>query len=265
MRKIPQLCLFLFCTGLLCGLPSNAVACIVADSAGRLCMSTPTWWLRGGAIAIALMLIAASHLYRVRAIRRQFEVRLEERVAERTRIARELHDSLLQGFQGLLFRLQALRNMVPEHSPQLVAALDVALEKGDQAIIKAREAVQDSRASGIEAGDLEAALAALREEFAQPAPSRPAYRVLVEGKPRLCRRWYATTCIRLHGKHSGTPAGTPERGISKQKSITAKPSLRFAFAMTAPVSRLRSSIVAGGRDNLVCRVCAKGVSAPEAH
>lgn len=147
-------------------------------------MSTPTWWLRGGAIAIALMLIAASHLYRVRAIRRQFEVRLEERVAERTRIARELHDSLLQGFQGLLFRLQALRNMVPEHSPQLVAALDVALEKGDQAIIKAREAVQDSRASGIEAGDLEAALAALREEFAQPAPSRPAYRVLVEGKPR---------------------------------------------------------------------------------
>jgi len=48
----------------------------------------------------------SSHLYRVRAIRRQFEVRLEERVGERTRIARELHDSLLQGFQGLLYRLQ---------------------------------------------------------------------------------------------------------------------------------------------------------------
>jgi signal transduction histidine kinase len=131
------------------------------------------------------LLIASSHFYRVRDIRRQFEVRLEERVAERTRIARELHDSLLQGFQGLLYRLQALRNGVPQHSPRLVEALDAALEKGDQMIIQAREAVQDLRASGIEAGDLEAALTALREEFSQPgAPERPAYRVVVEGKPR---------------------------------------------------------------------------------
>jgi signal transduction histidine kinase len=144
-----------------------------------------TWWFRGGALAVAVMLIAGSHFYRVRGIRRQFEVRLEERVGERTRIARELHDSLLQGFQGLLYRLQALRNIVPEHSPALVAALDAALEKGDQTIIQAREAVQDLRASGIEAGDLEAALTALREEFAQPdSPNRPSYRVVVEGKPR---------------------------------------------------------------------------------
>jgi signal transduction histidine kinase len=144
-----------------------------------------TWWFRGGAAAVFLMLVANSHLYRVRAIRRQFEVRLEERVGERTRIARELHDSLLQGFQGLLYRLQALRNTVPEHSPQLVAALDAALEKGDHTIIQAREAVQDLRASGIEAGDLEAAVTALREEFAQAdSPTRPTYRVVVEGKPQ---------------------------------------------------------------------------------
>jgi ligand-binding sensor domain-containing protein/signal transduction histidine kinase len=143
-----------------------------------------TWWLRGGAITASLMLIASSYFFRVRAIRQQFDVRLEERVAERTRIARELHDSLLQGFQGMLYRLQALRNRVAEHSPQLVAALDAALEKGDQTIIQAREAVQDLRDSGIEAGDLETALTALREEFAQPGPNRPTYRVVVEGKPR---------------------------------------------------------------------------------
>ena len=95
------------------------------------------------------------------------------------------HDSLLQGFQGLLYRLQALRNAVPEHSPELVAALDEALEKGDHTIVQAREAVQDLRASGIEAGDLEAALTALREEFAQAdSPNRPTFRVVVEGKPR---------------------------------------------------------------------------------
>jgi ligand-binding sensor domain-containing protein/signal transduction histidine kinase len=144
-----------------------------------------TWWFRGAALAVALMLVASSHFYRVRGLRRQFEVRLEERVGERTRIARELHDSLLQGFQGLLYRLQALRNIAPEHSPELVAALDAALDKGDQTIIQARAAVQDLRASGIEAGDLEAALTALREEFAQPnSPNQPTYRVVVEGKPR---------------------------------------------------------------------------------
>ncbi|MFL6602880.1 MAG: two-component regulator propeller domain-containing protein [Steroidobacteraceae bacterium] len=144
-----------------------------------------TWWFRGGALAVALMLIASSHFYRVRGIRRQFELRLEERVGERTRIARELHDSLLQGFQGLLYRLQALRNLAPENFPEFVATLDAALEKGDQTIIQAREAVQDLRASGIEAGDLEAALMALREEFAQPnSPNQPTYRVVVEGKPR---------------------------------------------------------------------------------
>jgi signal transduction histidine kinase len=182
IRKFPQLCLFLFGTALLCG----RGVCAVAPPA--VTIEPPwwaAWWLRGGAITVTLMFIASIHFYRVRAIRRQFEVRLEERVAERTRIARESHDSLLQGFQGLLYRLQALRNTVPERSPQFIAALDAALEKGDQTILRAREAVQDSRASGIEAGDLETALMALREEFAQPgSPNRPTYRVVVEGKPR---------------------------------------------------------------------------------
>jgi signal transduction histidine kinase len=144
-----------------------------------------TWWFRSAVIVIALTLIVSGHFYRIRTIRREFEMRLEERVGERTRIARELHDSLLQGFQGLLYRLQALRNRVPEQPPELATAFDAALETGDQTILQAREAVQDLRASGIEAGDFEAALTALHEEFVQPdKPNQPSYRVVVEGKPR---------------------------------------------------------------------------------
>ena len=48
---------------------------------------------------------------RVRQLAHQFNMRLEERVAERTRIARDLHDTLLQSFQALLPRLQASINM----------------------------------------------------------------------------------------------------------------------------------------------------------
>jgi signal transduction histidine kinase len=53
---------------------------------------------------VILFLAAAAGLYqfRLRHIARVFNVRLEERVAERTRIARDLHDRLLQSFQGLL-------------------------------------------------------------------------------------------------------------------------------------------------------------------
>ena len=40
-------------------------------------------------------------------------MRLEERVSERTRIARELHDTLLQSFHGLMFRFQAVRSCFP--------------------------------------------------------------------------------------------------------------------------------------------------------
>src|SRR5262249_31531117 len=51
------------------------------------------WWLKA---LVALLLIASAaglYLLRVRQISRQFAIRLEERVTERTRIARELHDS----------------------------------------------------------------------------------------------------------------------------------------------------------------------------
>ena len=72
-------------------------------------------------------------------------MRVEERIGERTRIARELHDSLLQGFQGLLFHLQAAQNMLPERPQEAKRALDGVLDQGDQALAEARNAVQDLR------------------------------------------------------------------------------------------------------------------------
>jgi signal transduction histidine kinase len=68
-------------------------------------------------------------------------------LAERTRIARELHDSLLQGFQGLMFRLQAVRNFLPALPAEAVQALDTALNRGDEAILEARDAASDLRES----------------------------------------------------------------------------------------------------------------------
>ena len=63
----------------------------------------------------ALILALAWALYRVRLhqIAQQYNLRLEERIGERTRIARELHDTLLQSFQGLMLRFQVAHDELP--------------------------------------------------------------------------------------------------------------------------------------------------------
>src|SRR6202021_1836389 len=65
-----------------------------------------TTWFRAGCVTAILLVLWALYQVRLRQIARRFEARLEERVAERTRIARDLHDTLLQSFQGLLLRFQ---------------------------------------------------------------------------------------------------------------------------------------------------------------
>ena len=71
---------------------------------------------------------------------------MTERAAkERTRIARELLDSLLQSFQGLIFRLQAVRQLLPERPAEAAESLDRALEAADRAIGEGRDAVEKLR------------------------------------------------------------------------------------------------------------------------
>jgi PAS domain S-box-containing protein len=95
---------------------------------------------------------------------RQENVRLEER----NRIARELHDTLLQTFQGALLQLGgALKNLPPES--QVKSKLDPILQFMEQGIEEGRNAIQGLRSSGNRPLDLVAALSAVRQEFsAQP-------------------------------------------------------------------------------------------------
>ena len=65
-----------------------------------------TWWFRVSCVVAFLVLLWALYQLRLRQVARQFNIRLEERVSERTRIARDLHDTLLQSFHGVLLRFQ---------------------------------------------------------------------------------------------------------------------------------------------------------------
>jgi len=123
---------------------------------------------------------------RVRQVHRRLEERMEERLAERTRISRALHDSLLQGFQSLMFRLQAVRQLLPERPGDAVRFLDSAMQLGDQAIGEGRDAVHNLRSSSFDDRDLATSLSVLGTdlEAGMDPPSKPEYRVVVEGSPR---------------------------------------------------------------------------------
>jgi ligand-binding sensor domain-containing protein/signal transduction histidine kinase len=145
-----------------------------------------TWWFRTLAAALVLCVLLLAYYSRIRQIRSQFNVRLEERVGERTRIARELHDCLLQGFQGLMFQLQAVRELLPERPRVAAEFLDSALQLGDKAIRDGRDAVQDLRSTSVGEGDLEISLRSLGTEISAGVESQavPEYHVVVEGNPR---------------------------------------------------------------------------------
>jgi signal transduction histidine kinase len=115
----------------------------------------------------------------------QLTLRFEERLAERTRIARELHDTLLQSFQGLMLNFQAVYDRLPPGKAR--DDLEKALDRADRAIIEGRDAIQNLRSSATATNELAQALAALGEDLgcAQGAAgTSPTLRVSVEGTPR---------------------------------------------------------------------------------
>jgi signal transduction histidine kinase len=142
-----------------------------------------TWWFRTLIAALLLATVMAMYYLRVRQIARQFDIR----ISERSRIARELHDSLLQGFQGLMFCIQAARDLLPNRPAEAVTVLETVLEHGDRAIAEGRNAVHDLRSAAPVDSDLARTLKALGEEMraAVPTGQVPVCRVVIEGKARL--------------------------------------------------------------------------------
>jgi signal transduction histidine kinase len=137
----------------------------------------------GGTDELAVLGKAFNHASRQ--LGHQFEMTLEARVAERTRIARELHDTLLQSFHGLLLGFQTVFQLLPERSTEAKERLGIAIEQAAQAITESRDAVQGLRDSILEGNDLAPAVSILGEELATHSSNPPpAFRVAVEGESR---------------------------------------------------------------------------------
>jgi signal transduction histidine kinase len=156
---------------------------------------TPAWyqtiWFRVSCVGGFVLLLWALYQLRLQQLERQFGMQVEARVNERTRIARELHDTLLQSFQGLMLRFQTVDEMLPARPLDAKNALEGALDRADQAISEGRDAITDIRASSLASRDLEKSITALMtnlsEELAAGNGCSATFRVLVEGAPRAVR------------------------------------------------------------------------------
>ena len=144
-----------------------------------------TNWFRALCVVVFLMLLWTAYQLRVRHLATQFNRTFEARVSERTRIARELHDTLLQSFQGLLLRFQSAAKLLPERS-EARQRLDNAIQQAAEAITEGRDAVQGLRSSAFETNDLANAVAAIAEELREgtAAGESPVIDLEVEGAPR---------------------------------------------------------------------------------
>ena len=146
-----------------------------------------TNWFRALCATVLLALLWAAYQFRVRQLHHEFAMTLEARDSERTRIARDLHDTLLQSFHGLLFRFQAARNMLPNRPEEATQALDVALSRAEQALDEGRNSIQELRPSMSAESGLDQALITTGQELASShgdGEGSPRFEVIVEGERR---------------------------------------------------------------------------------
>jgi signal transduction histidine kinase len=145
----------------------------------------PPWWktrwFRLASLVVAGLAGIGLHRHRLQKLARELDARSVERLAERTRIAQELYDTLLQGFLSASMQLHLAVDQLPEGSPDRVR-LDQALGVMGRATDEARRVLQGLGSGNRDAERLEVALARLPRELT--ADTVDDYKVTVEGEGR---------------------------------------------------------------------------------
>ena len=128
-----------------------------------------TLWFRGLLAIAALCALWIVYAMRLKKATAEVSARLGERLQERERIARELHDTLLQDFQAVILRFQLVTNRLAKADPNRVA-MDSGLDFADKVLAEGRNQIRDIRADTQATDELSKSLAAYGEELTQLWP-----------------------------------------------------------------------------------------------
>ncbi|MBB3222261.1 sensor histidine kinase [Pseudoduganella umbonata] len=101
-------------------------------------------WFKLLLAAAGLLLLYAAYALRIRYLTRRMRERLHERLAERTRIARTLHDTLLQSMQSLLLSFDAHSRYLKEGSLERTR-LDQTLDLAERLLVEGRDQIMELR------------------------------------------------------------------------------------------------------------------------
>jgi signal transduction histidine kinase/ligand-binding sensor domain-containing protein len=146
-----------------------------------------TTWFHAACAAAFLAMLWGLYQLRLYQVRREFNAQLDGRVDERLRVARELHDTLLQSFQASLIQMQAARNVLARRPEKAEQSLDKAIAAAAGAVAEGRSAIQDLRVQPTGGGDLAQLLTAAGQELAHSEEAQgnpPDFRLTVEGEQR---------------------------------------------------------------------------------
>jgi signal transduction histidine kinase/ligand-binding sensor domain-containing protein len=169
-----------------------------------------TWWFRAIYVALFVFAIWIAYVARVRHLSRQLTLRMQERVNERTRIARELHDTLLQGLASASLQLEVADRQIATDATAkpLVQRVSQLLR---QLVDESRHTVRSLRLRRSQEENLERALTQISNDLA--APRRVKYQVVVQGTPRSLRPLVREEIYRIGGealanafRHAGASA-----------------------------------------------------------
>ncbi len=168
-------------TALIGSLPSTGNGVIAVAIVNGVPPFYRTWWFRSLLVLLFMCALLAFYRWRVHELRTQLTLRFEERLAERTRIAQDLHDTLLQGFVSASMQLHVANDHLAEDSPAKPLVGRVMQLMG-QVIAEGRDAVRGLRSTSGNADDLETAFSQVSQEFS--GQQSKECRVIVEGTPR---------------------------------------------------------------------------------
>jgi ligand-binding sensor domain-containing protein len=143
-----------------------------------------TWWFRAACLAGCCLMILVIYRLRIHHLTKRLNVGFQERLAERTRIAQELHDTLLQGVLSASLQLDVAEDQLPEDSPtkpllkRILQLMGTVTEEGRNALRGLRTTESDNQ-------NLETAFSRLRQEC--PHDGNTDYRVIVDSVTRPLR------------------------------------------------------------------------------
>jgi ligand-binding sensor domain-containing protein/signal transduction histidine kinase len=140
-----------------------------------------TAWFRISVVLLLLFVLAALYQLRLRQVARVLRGRMEERLEERERIARDLHDTLLQSVQGLILKFHAVSKQIPADLPAH-EALEKTLDHADEVLAEGRDSIRNLRVNAASLSDLPAAFRSVAEETSQGRDA--IFKIVVEGRVR---------------------------------------------------------------------------------